>query len=394
MRKTYRYRLYPTKRQAEFLDSQLAEACRLYNAALQERRDAYRISGVSLNYYSQANQLKEIRAAGALDLANFSCCQDVLRRVDKTFQAFFRRVKNGQKPGFPRFRTGDRYDSITFPSYGDGIRLLDKSKLRLQGAGQIRVMQHRPVEGTIKTVTVKREAGKWYACFSVECEAQPLPASAAAVGVDVGLTAFATLSDGSEIDNPRHYRQAEAELRRAQRKVARRKRGSKGRREAVQRLQKAHAHIRNQRADFHHKLARTLVTLYGLIAVEDLNVKGLAAGMLAKSVADAGWSSFIGKLAYKAEDAGRLMVKVEARGTSQTCLCGADVRKTLGQRWHSCDWCGLSAPRDQVSAQLILRAGLARLAETWPDAACVAREAVAFYATEEVTHYRWQSCLD
>jgi putative transposase len=211
IRKTFRFKLYPTSRQAQFLDGQLAEACRIYNAALQERRDAYRISGESLNYYSQASQLKEIRAAGDLQLENFSCCQDVLRCLDRNFTAFFRRVKEKKgKAGFPRFKSRERFDSITFPSYGDGCRLLPNGKLRIQGAGQIKVKLHRPIKGKIKTITVKREAGKWYACFSVECEVEPLPQSAAEVGLDVGLTAFATLSDGTEIENPRHYRKAQA----------------------------------------------------------------------------------------------------------------------------------------------------------------------------------------
>ena len=358
MRKTFKYRLYPTKRQVEFLTGQLAEACRLYNSALQERRNAYRQSGESLNYYSQAKQLKEIRAAGDLALENFSCCQDVLRRLEKNFKAFFRRVKEKKgKAGFPRFKSRDRYDSITFPSYGDGCRLLPNGKLKIQGAGHIRVKLHRPLDGTIKTVTLKREAGQWQVCFSVECEAKPLPRSAAEVGLDVGLTHFATLSDGTEIENPRYYREAQAKLRRAQRKVARRQRGSHNRKKALVELQRVHAQIRNQRTDFHHQVARSLVNQYGLIAVEDLNIKGLAAGMLAKSVTDAGWSAFITKLADKAAEAGRVLVKVDPRGTSQTCLCGARVPKTLSQRWHQCRECGLSVSRDHVSAQLVLRLG-------------------------------------
>jgi putative transposase len=378
-RKTFRYRLYPTAKQVTALDGQLAEACRLYNAALQERRDAYRVKGLSLNYYDQANQLKEIRAAGDLELANFSCCQDVLRRLDKNFKAFFRRVKERRgKVGFPRFRPRSRYDSLTFPSYGDGCRLLDTGKLNLQGVGQVKLKLHRAIEGRIKTVTVKREAGKWYACFSVECQAKPLPESAASVGIDVGLTAFATLSDGTGVENPRHSRGAQAKLRRAQRKVARRKRGGNNRKKAVRELQAAHAHVRNQRADFHHKVSRWLICHFGLIVVEDLNVKGLASGMLAKSVTDAGWSSLIDKLTYKAEEAGRLLIKVDPRGTSQRCTCGASVPKTLGQRWHECQGCGLSAARDHVSAQEILRRGLRLLGETWPVAACVPNEAVAF----------------
>jgi putative transposase len=358
VRFTFKYRLYPTQAQAQFLDGELREACSLYNAAKQERDDAWKTCRKSINYYDQANQLKAMRADGCLTLANFSCCQDVLRRVDKTYKAFYARVKRGDKPGFPRFRPARRYDSITFPSYGDGCRVLDNGKLRVQGGGHIKVKLHRPIEGKVKTVTIKREAGHWFACFSVERDAAPLLVTERTIGIDVGLNSFAVLSDGTEIANPRHYRNAEARLRRCQRKVARRKKGGKRRRKAVQLLQRAHIHVRNQRRDFHHKLSRQLVNGYGLIAVEDLNVKGLASGMLAKSVHDAGWSMFVAMLSYKAECAGRVLVRVDPRGTSQTCICGAGVPKTLADRWHDCPACGLSASRDHVSAQVILsRAG-------------------------------------
>jgi putative transposase len=363
MRKAYKYRLFPTDAQRQALDAQLGEACRLYNAALQERRDAYWRGGVSLTYYDQANQLKAIRAEGTCDLANFSACQDVLRRVDKTFKAFFRRVKHGQKAGYPRFKPRRRFDSYTFPSYGDGCRLT-QARLYLQGVGHVKVKLHRPVEGDIKTVTVKRQAGKWFVCFSVEYGVDGVSASKSCVGIDVGLTVFATLSTGETIANPRHYRKAQARLRIAQRRVARRKRRGHNRRKAVLLLQKAHVHVQNQRADFQHKTARRLVNTYGVIAVEDLNIKGLASGMLAQAVNDAGWSAFINKLDYKAAEAGVQVVKVNPRGTSQTCLCGAEVRKTLSQRWHQCAQCGLSASRDHVSAQLILRQGLCRLGST------------------------------
>jgi putative transposase len=382
LRKNFKYRLYPSNAQIMALDGQLAEACSLYNAALHERRDAYRISHVSINYYDQANQLKEIRANGDLALANFSCCQDVLRRVDKAFKGFFARIKRGQKAGYPRFRAVSRYDSITFPSYGDGCRLLENDKLRVQDVGQIKLKLHRPIEGNIKTVMVKREAGKWYAVFSVECEANPLEPSTDQTGIDVGLTAFATLSDGTEIENPRYHKEAQASLRRAQRKAARRKRGSNNRKKAVRELQRAHEHVRNQRADFAHKVARTLVTMFGLIVIEKLNVKGLAGGRLAKSVNDAGWSSFIEKLAYKAAEAGRVLVEVNPRGTSQRCVCGAPNPKTLSQRWHQCEVCGLSVPRDHASALEILRLGLSLLGETWPVAASVPNEAACFQLAE------------
>ncbi len=359
MRFAFKYRMYPTAPQAVFLANELREAASLYNAALQERIGAWKTCRKSINYYDQANQLKAMRADGCLTLANFSCCQDVLRRLDKTFKAFFARCKRGDKPGFPRYRSFRRYDSITFPSYGDGCRLLPNGKLRIQGAGHIKVKLHRPVEGLVKTVTVKREAGRWYVCFSVECDPQTLPASETAIGIDVGLNSFAVLSDGREVQNPRHYRNAEARFRCAQRKVARRKnKKSNRRRKAVRLLQRAHAHVRNQRADFQHKLSRQLVNEYGVIAVEDLNVKGLAAGMLAKSVCDAGWSMFVAMLLYKAASAGREVIQVDPRGTSQTCLCGQRVPKTLADRWHACPACGLSASRDHVSAQVILqRAG-------------------------------------
>jgi putative transposase len=214
--------------------------------------------------------------------------------------------------------------------------------------------------------------------FSLECETVPLPESAESTGIDVGLSSFATLSDGTEIDNPRYYREAQAKLRRAQRKVARRKRGGKNRKKAIRELQRVHAHVRNQREDFAHKVSRTLVVWFGLIVIEELNIKGLAAGMLAKSVNDAGWSSFIAKLAYKAEEAGRVLVKVDPRGTSQRCICGAPNPKTLSQRWHQCDSCKLSIARDHASALEILRLGLSLLGETWPVAASVPNEAVCF----------------
>jgi putative transposase len=353
VKKSYRYRIYPTRRQAEALNGQLGEACVLYNAALQERRAAYRKAHASLNYYDQANQLKAIRAAGHLGLANFSACQDVLRRVDKTFKAFFGRVQRGEKAGYPRFKSRSRFDSYTFPSYGDGCRIRDNGKLYCQGVGELKVKWHRPLQGTIKTVTLKREAGHWYVCFSVECEPSPLPESHEAVGLDVGLESFATLSDGTTIPNPRYFKTAQAKLRRAQRRVARRKKGSHRRRKAVRLLQRAHVHIGNQRRDFHHQIARRLVNRYRLIAVEDLNIKGLAGGMLAKAVHDAAWGAFLLILLAKAVEAARVGVKVYAPGTSQECPCGAPVPKRLGDRWHLCLTCGLSVPRDHASALCI-----------------------------------------
>jgi len=363
--KTFKYRLYPTKRQAKILNGQLAEACRLYNAALQERRDAWKLEHKSIKFYDQTYQLKEIRAGGDLALPIYDIAHDVLARVDKAFKAFFRRLNERKgKAGFPRFKSAKRYDSLTHPHGGQSCKIIEGRKLRFSGIGLLRIKLHRPLAGRPKTVTIKREAGRWFATFICECEPNPLPQCAAKVGIDVGLTAFATLDDGTEIENPRYFREAQARLRRAQRKVARRKKGSSRRRKAVQLLQRVYAHVRNQRADFQHKISRWLVNEHGLIAVEDLNVKGLAASKLAKSVRDAAWSSFFYKLAYKAENAGRQFVKVDPRGTSQRCPCGASVPKELSQRRHKCDSCGLDVGRDRASAMEILRLGLSLQAVT------------------------------
>ncbi len=360
LRRTYKYRLYPTRLQATALAAQLNEACRLYNAALDERRSAWRMQGVSIGYLDQANQLKEIRASGDVGIANFSACQEVLRRVDKTFKAFFRRVRAGEpKVGYPRFRSRYRYDSLTWPSWGDGCTLRPSGRLYLQGVGDLKVKWHRalPQSATIKTVSVKREAGHWYVCFSLALpEPEPLPCNDLAVGIDVGLTTFAVLSNGAEIANPRHYRLAERRLRIAQRKLTRRKKRSRRRLKARQEVARVHIHVANQRRDFHHQVARRLVNTYGAIAVEALNVNGLAGSMLAKSVHDAGWSQFLSILAVKVEETGRRLIRVNPVGTTQRCSsCGEHVPKTLAQRIHTCPTCGLVLGRDHNAALNILR---------------------------------------
>src|SRR5712692_9231538 len=244
MRRTFKYRAYPTPTQGQALHGQVNEACRLYNGALDERRSAWRLNGISLGYYDQANQLKEIRAAGAVGIANFSACQEVLRRVNKSFGAFFARVKAGEKQvGYPRFRSRFRYDSLTWPSWGDGCALRPTGRLYLQGVGDLKLKWHRPLpaDATIKTVTARREAGRWFVCFSVEMGApEPMPVCDLAVGVDVGLTTFAVLSDGREIANPRHFRAAERRLRSAQRNLARRKERCRRRLKARQEVARLH----------------------------------------------------------------------------------------------------------------------------------------------------------
>ena len=298
-----------------------------------------------------------MRQSGIETPSNYSCCQDILRRLEKAFRAFFRRLEAGGKPGYPRYKSRDRYDSVTFPAYGDGCRVRNNGKLYLQGVGEIRVKWHRQIKGKIKTVTVRRRGGRWHVCFSVEYEIDPLPVVDDEVGIDVGLEHFAALSTGDLISNPRWYRSAQRRLRRAQRKVARRVKGSNGWRKAVRELQRVHEHVANQRTDFVHKLSRRIVDGNQLIVVEKLNIGGMAKGMLAKQVHDAGWRSFLQALTVKAAEAGRQVMEVNPAGTSQHCLCGQEVRKTLAVRVHRCRECGHVAPRDVVSAQLILRLG-------------------------------------
>ncbi len=371
MRKTFKYRLYPTKAQVESLRGQLSEACRLYNAALQERIEAYRTHRKSINYYDQATELTEIRKAGDLGLPNCHCAQDVLRRLEKAFKAFFQRIQRGQQAGFPRFKSHRRYDSITFPSHGDGNKLLPSGHVFVQGVGNIKIKLHRPLHGKIKTVSVKRERENWYACFSSETSLHPLPETDTAVGIDLNIENFATLEDGTlkeqRIENPGFYQVAQNKLRRSQRRVARRRKGSKRRRKAIVLLRKIHQHIFNQRNNHQHKLARMLVNQFGLIVVEDLNIKGLAGGMLSKQVQDASWASFIAKLTYKAEEAGRQLVKVDPRGTSQRCRCAAKAPKKLPDRQHVCTECGLVTTRDHASATEILRLGRSLQDVTKPD---------------------------
>ena len=384
MRQAFLYRLYVNETQSDKLDNLLHLARQLYNAALQQRRDAWKYQHKSLNYYDQANQLKEVRnEIPKFAQLNFSAAQDMLRRLDKSFKAFFRRVKSGEVAGFPRFKGHDRFDSITFPTYGDGIKIKG-GRLYVQNVGLLKIKIHRVLEGEINTVTIKRECGKWYVVFSNTVEIKPLPVSDRTVGIDVGLESFAVTSDGEYIENPRYLREAEVVLRVAQRSVSRKKKGSNNRRKAVRLLAKKHLRVKRQRADFAHKVADNLVKNYGRIAVEDLRIKNMVRNHhLARSISDAGWGQFVSILSYKAEYAGREFVQVNPNGTSQICSgCGATVKKSLSTRVHNCPACGLSLNRDFNAALNIKRLGLSLWDSTCDSGQCVSQEAVALQATE------------
>ena len=379
MRKAFLYRLYPGKIQAESLSHLFDIARAFYNAGLQERRDAWR-HGVSLNYYDQANQLKEIRQANPeYAELNYSATQDVLRRLDKSFKSFFRRVKNEEKSGYPRFKGRDRFNSIIFPTYGDGIKIRD-NRLYIQNVGLVKIKIHRALEGEINTVSIKRQCDKWYAVFSNSVDIEPLPASDRQVGIDVGLESFAVTSDGEFIENPRYLREAGAVLRKAQRKVSRRGKGSHNRRKAAKLLAKHHLKVGNQRKDFAHKFSRQIVNTYGFIAVEDLQIRNMVRNHhLARSISDVAWGMALGFTAYKAEWAGRQFARVIPNGTSQDCsACGADVPKALSVRIHRCSNCGTVLPRDLNSSLNILALGRSAWGITCDAGQSVPQEAVCF----------------
>jgi putative transposase len=377
-RKTYKFRMFPTKAQEKTLVHTLNLCRELYNAALQERRDAYKMVGKSISLYDQQNQLPEIKEVRE-DLKDVyaQVLQDVLRRLDKAFKAFFDRVKRGDTPGFPRFKSRDRFDSFTYPQAG---WCLKNNKLILSKIGSIRFNLHREVLGKVKTVTIRRDGLNWFVCFSVEYEFEQPVHEGPVIGIDVGLENFANLSNGEQAANPRFYRKSEKHLAGVQRRWAKVKNLKED--DKKLKLKKAiicaHKKVSNQRKDFQHKLSHELASRFSLIVVEDLQVDNLskrpkpkqdeatgaylpngasAKGGLNKSINDAGWSSFINMLSYKVEETGSKLIKVDPKYTSQICPgCGAIKKKELSQRWHLCE-CGASIQRDIAAAQVILARG-------------------------------------
>jgi putative transposase len=381
VRKTFKYKLLPTNEQEQRMAFVLRRCRELYNAALQERRDAWQKCHTSITCAHQSTELpavKEVRPE--YHDVHSQVLQDVLTRLDHAFQAFFRRVENGEQPGYPRFQGANRYASFTYKQFGNGATL-DNGCLVLSKIGQIAVKWSRPLEGTVKTVTITHEADGWYCCFScTDVPMEPLPPTGRETGIDVGLKVFLITAEGEFVENPRHYRRSERDLKKAQRRVARRKKGSKRRKKAAHLLAKKHQHIRRQRTDFHHKTALGLVRRYDTIYLEDLQVANLSrrpapkpdgnggylhngasqkAG-LNKSINDAGWAQFRTILEGKAAYAGRRVVAVPPAYTSQDCSgCGERVEKSLSVRTHVCPSCGLILDRDENAARNIQWAGQA-----------------------------------
>ena len=363
IRKTYQYKLYPTPEQVQTLETVLYRCRTLYNCALEQRKTWWeRGQGKRATYYQQKAELPDLKTACPEFAAVHSqVVQDVLLRVDRTYQAFFRRVQAGEAPGYPRFQGPDRYHSFTYPQYGNGA-VVDGGVLSLSKIGRIPIRLHRPLQGTPKTVTLSREADGWYACLScAEVPTQPLLPTGRATGIDVGLKVFLVTAEGETVENPRPYRRSEKRLAKAQKRLSRRKTGSKRREKARMLVTKHHQRVRRQRRDFHHKTALALVRAYDTIYLEDLRVANMVRNRyLAKSISDAGWAAFRTTLAYKAACAGKQVVLVEPAYTSQDCsACGERVPKSLSVRTHICPSCGFIADRDHNAALNILRAGQA-----------------------------------
>lgn len=367
MHKAFKFRIYPNRDQDREMRITLESHRRLYNACLEQRKSAYEENGVTVSYYDQSKWFTSQRPMNRwFAKLNFGSAQATIYRLDKAFKAFFRRVKSGAKPGYPRFKAVGRFLSVEFPSYGNGVRIKD-GRLYIQHVGKVKIKQHRFIEGKIKTTTIKIENDKWYVIFSCDLGEIQVPASQnPAVGIDVGLKSFLATSDGHHELNPRYLKREVPTLRRAGRAVNRKKKGGNNRKKAVKRLRATHAKIKNLRHDHRHKTALKLCRRYGLIAVEGLNIKGMLRNRwMSRAIADAAWGGFLATLKHKAESAGVSVVEVDPRGTSQMCSgCEREVKKSLSVRTHCCPRCGLVLDRDENAARNILARAL--LARTGP----------------------------
>ena len=370
MLRTYKYLLRPTVEQERGLEYLLGHARLIYNAALQQRITTYKDTGKGISYNAQWAHFRDLRNTqpNMLGQLNASALQHNLRRLDKSFTAFFRRIKAGEKPGFPRFKNPNRFHSLEF-TYGDGCKLREEANGRrsfyVQNIGAMRLCFHRPLpkQATIKHVVVKRVNERWYVCLMLEIPDAPpvsVAPSAHPLGIDVGLRSLAGLSIGETIENPRWLRESLAQLRVLQRKAARQHKGSNRRKATMRQIARLHEHIANQRRDFFHQLTCQWVRKHDLFALEDMPLAFMNRNRhLALSSHDAGLGRLRQLLVYKAENAGRRMVAVNPHNTSQICSgCGCLVPKNLSARVHKCPSCGLVLDRDVNAARNILHLAL------------------------------------
>ena len=357
MRKTFKYRVKANKKTIQNAQEWL-QLCRgLYNNCLEERIRAYKEQNKSVSCFDQIKRLPLIKKEfPEYKKVGSQALQDVIQRLDRAYQAFFRRLKNNEKPGFPRFKGKNRYDSFTLGQ--TGYKLQDKS-LFIRNVGTFKIFLSRPIEGTIKTITVRRtSSSKWFACFSCDnVPLKPLPKTGKEIGIDVGCKSFLTTSNGQKIDNPRFFKKSQDLLKTRQQKLSRRKRGSDRRNKARILIAKVYEKIFNQRRDFHFKVAKTLLQENDTVYIEDMN-HFKSYKTINRSMRDVAWFNFFDTLAFKAAEAEKQVIKVPTKNTSQMCSgCGKVVPKDLNTRIHNCPRCGLVTGRDLNAAQNILRLG-------------------------------------
>src|SRR5215813_4304484 len=363
--KTFEYRIKLNKPFIAACDKALNDSRFVYNCALEQRVRVYNASGKGIGLNEQSRQLTDARnESPAIKSVLRSIQQDALERLDEAFDAFFRRLKLGEDPGFPRFKGRDRYH--TFSQKYEKVRPcpIKGDKLTVPGVGTCRVRLSRPIEGQCKQLRITRRVDGWYALIVCEIpKPAPLPPTGQTVGVDVGITSFATLSTGEEIENPRHLKDALDNLKRQQRWLSRKKKGSKRRARQRIRVAKAHLKVARCRNDFHHKISTNLVRRFDAITVEDLNIRGMVKNHhLAQAISDVAWGSFFRMTQTKAERAGRVFERVDPRYTSQICSnCGHRQKMPLAVRIYECARCGFVIGRDHNSAITIDRAGQARI---------------------------------
>ncbi|VUT24606.1 MAG: putative transposase [Candidatus Methanolliviera sp. GoM_oil] len=379
LKRALKYRIYPNREQKDCLEEWLNTCRVLYNDCLTERRDAWQCCRKPINYYDQANQLKEIKTFDEdLKEVHSQVIQDVLKRIDKAFKNFFRRVKRKEKTGYPRYKQKFRYNSFTYPQRG--FKLEDR-KLILSKIGSVNIKQHRdiPEDAEIKTCTVERDLDRWYACFTVEIEIEEPDQYIEItnpIGIDLGISHLITLSNGNTEDNPKYLSKSERKLARRQRRLSKSKKRSNNRGKRRFEVAKTHSKVKEQRTDLLHKISHKLVDTYDLIVFEDLKIRNMLKNHhLAKSISDAtksliscrkngtflhvSWSQLTNFVSYKAEETGRRVEFVNPKNTSQECSrCGRIVKKPLSQRVHKCPFCGLIMDRDQNAAINILKRGL------------------------------------
>ncbi len=359
VKKSFQFRLKPTKKQARALEEQLGECRWLYNELLSQRKLAFEDLDLSLTKYQQLMFLSELKLERpSLNQVHSQVLQNVVDRLDKSFQGFFRRFKAGENPGFPRFRGIHRYNSFCYPQSGF---VVEGRELKLSRIGRIRIKMHREIEGEIKTCTLRKNAsGEWDVSFSCIVDTKPLPVNEKSVGIDVGIQHFAVLTDGQEIANPRFFQKGEKDLAKAQKKLSKLQKGTPKRRKQGKIVAKIHERIRNRRKDFCHKVAKKIVDQYQYICIEDVNIKKMIEkSHFAKSILDVSWNQFRQFQTYKAAEAGRKLGVVSPAYTSQTCSrCKYRQQKKLSEREHCCSECGYKATRDFNAAQNILALGL------------------------------------